>query len=264
MALSEKTIHIRPRYYRRYTDLGVEQLEQNCRHAYLEWSAPLKEAALVCLDIWDSDTHADMREIDDRVTRERIVPVVAACREHGLQMIHAPATPIAERHPNWVNLLADERAQPEWPDSPEWPPAEFRRKTGPYAQYARPAEPQAEPNREAMQRADFHELVRPVGDEPVILTGEELHRLCAQRGILHLFYVGFHTPGCMTKRSYGVPQMVRRGYGCILLRDCTNGMETHETFAEKVCMRGSIAYMEFQGAYTLTSDELIEALRSVD
>jgi len=255
-----RTIRVSPRYYRRYTDPGVGLLEQNCRHAYLNWSVPLAEAALICLDIWNSDTPADMRAIDDRVTREHIVPVLAACREHGLQVVHAPATPIAERSPNWVDLLAGESPQREWPDSPDWPPAEFRRKAGCYAKYARPAEPQSESSRKLMQEADFHELVRPVGDEPVILTGEELHRLCAQRRILHLFYVGFHTPGCMTKRSYGVPQMVRRGYGCILLRDCTNGMETHETFEGKICMRGAIAYLEFQGAYTLTSDELIRSL----
>ena len=35
---------------------------------------------------------------------------------------------------------ADARAQPAWPDSPAWPPPEFRQKRGPYAQYAKPAD----------------------------------------------------------------------------------------------------------------------------
>jgi nicotinamidase-related amidase len=259
--MSEATICITPRYCRRYTDPGIERLEANCTHAVLDWQMPLTEAALLCVDIWDRDIHADMRAIDDRVTREKIVPVLEASRQAGLQVIHAPATPIAERHANWVNLLGDRQPQKEWPDSPEWPPAEFRQKTGPYATYARPSEPQREPDRETLDQTDFHELVRPVGDEPVIKTGEELHRLCAARGVLHLFYVGFHTPGCLTKRSYGIRRMVARGYGCILLRDCTNGMETHETFADKTSMRGTIAYLEQQGAYTLLSTQLIEALQ---
>jgi nicotinamidase-related amidase len=257
-------IRITPRYCRRYTDPGVERLEVNCRHAELDWQMPLAEAALLCLDVWDRDIHADMRELDDRVTRENIVPVLAACREGGLQVIHAPATPIAERSPNWVNLLGDERPQRAWPNSPDWPPEEFRRKIGAYAKYARPAEPQKEQDDDLLNRTDFHELVRPVGDEPVIKTGEELHRLCAARGVLHLFYVGFHTPGCLTKRSYGIREMVSRGYNCILLRDCTNGMETHETFAEKTSMRGTIAYLEQQGAYTLTSGQLIDALEGAE
>ncbi len=258
--MAQRTIHLRPRYVRRYTDPGVPRLEKNFRHARLDWDMPLHEAALICLDIWDRDLPPDMRRRDDRITRERIVPVVEAARDNGLQVIHAPATPIAEKHPNWVNLLRDSRPQAEWPDSPAWPPAEFRGKRGPYEKYARPFEPQAAESREFFEDVDFHELVSPVGDEAVILTGEELHRLCAQRGILHLFYVGFHTPGCMTGRSYGIPAMWKRGYHCILLRNCTNAMENGETFDDQLCMKGSIAYMEIRTAYTLTSDELVDAL----
>ena len=256
-------IHIRPRYVRRYTDPGVERLEKNCQFAFLDWQMPLDEAALICLDVWDRDIQADMHKRDDRITRMRIVPLVAACRRHGLQVIHAPAPPIAEASPNWVRLDGDEERPMEKPRSPDWPPPEFRSRTGPYARYALPREAQAAADKKLLDNADFHKLVRPVGDEAVVATGEELHRLCAQRGVLHLFYVGFHTPGCMTVRSYGIPQMAQRGFCCILVRDCTNGMETHETFDEQVCMRGAIANLELGTAYTVASDNLIEALGEV-
>ncbi|MDP7250869.1 MAG: isochorismatase family protein, partial [Planctomycetota bacterium] len=89
---------------------------------------------------------------------------------------------------------------------------------------------------------------------------EELHRLCAQRGILHLFYVGFYTNACIVLRDYGVYQMVRRGYHAILIRDCTTGMELHETQDDLICTRGEIASVEQFEVYTVTSNQMIDSL----
>jgi len=91
-------------------------------------------------------------------------------------------------------------------------------------------------------------------------NGEELHRLCAQREILHLLYVGFHTPGCMNLRDYGITAMKQRGYNCVLLRDCTNGMEAPEHFDEQIGMKAFIAFLERNWIYSISSDELIQAL----
>jgi nicotinamidase-related amidase len=250
------------RYYRRYTDPGVERKEVNCNFAEVEWDMPLTETALVCLDVWDQDIHQDMSAIDNQITVERIVPVVAACRQHGMQVVHAPASPIAERSKNWVNLIKNVPTGTDQGQVSMWPPAEFRSKTGKYARYARPFEPQREGDNRLMDAVDFHPLVRPQAHEAVVQTGEELHRWCQQQGVLHLFYVGFHTPGCMTRRSYGIPQMLGYGYSCILLRDCTNGMETHETFPEKICRRGTIAFLEEMGVYTILSDQFILQLQN--
>lgn len=256
-------IHIRPRYYRLFTDAGVEMAEANYSHRELNWEMPLSEAALVSVDVWNHCDYfaRDTQEREEEVVANRIVPLVAACREHGLQVIHAPAHPVARKSPNWVKLIENESRQPEWPNTPDWPPAEFRQKKGPYAQYARPAEPQSEEqNRFRAERRDFHPAVRPVGEEPVIASGEELHRLCAQRGILHLFYVGFYTNACIPLRDYGIYQMLHRGYKIILVRDCTSGMETHETQADLACTRGYIASFEQFEGYTVTATQFTEAL----
>lgn len=254
--MAERMVRLSPRYISRFP----ATTEAACRYRTLEWRVPLRETALVCLDIWDRDCHADMRARDDEVTRERIVPLVAACRRAGMMLIHAPSPPIAMRHANWVNRTAGAERQPAWPDSPVWPPAGFRTKQPPYDVFARPDDADRAAAWAMCSAAEFHPLVRPEGDEPVVATGEDLRRLCAERGILHLFYVGFHTPGCMTGRSYGLTQMLARGYHVILLRDCTNGMESHETHADQTCMRGAITYLEQTGVYTMTSDELIAAL----
>lgn len=274
-----KTIHIKPRYCRLYTDPGVERRESNFHFATMDWDIPLEQAAMICVDVWAWSGATDNFQRTDRITREKIVPVVEACREVGLQVIHGPAWPVATRHPNWVKLLGGEtqteaihpvpgmrQPAPAYPDSPDWPPRAFIDKTDEYAHYARPHEPMAD--QDAHHRDNlrtFHPALPPGEDEAVIMNGEELHRLCAQRSILHLFYVGFHTNMCITWRDYS-PFFMHffRHYNCLMLRDCTTGMETAETHDDLTCTRGTIATMEQDGIHTLTGDEMIAALRAAN
>ena len=81
-------------------------------------------------------------------------------------MIHAPASPVARKHPNWVSLVADdEKPQPAYAQSPAWPPREFVQKTAAYAQYARPPEPQeAERNAHRATRRISYRARRPSMD----------------------------------------------------------------------------------------------------
>ena len=257
-----RTVHIRPRYYRLFTDPGTELAEENYRYRELDWPLRLDQAALISLDVWNYHYSRDTLERIEDISVNRIAPLVAACRAGGLQVIHAPAGPVAQKSPNWVQLMPDdEKPQPRYPKSPVWPPAEFRQKEGAYAEFGRPHEPQqAEIARQREEVRDFHPAVRPVGDEAVVLTGEELHRVCAQRGILFLIYVGFNTNACIVMRDYGTLRMKERGYDVILVRDCTTGMETHETKPDLVCTRGQIASLEQFGVYTVTSDQLVAAL----
>jgi len=254
---TDNVLRIRPRYYRLFTDPGVALAERNFGYRELEWEIPLDQAALVCLDVWNWHFAEETLARIEEITVGRIAPLVEACRHGGLQVVHAPAWPVAQKHPNWVNLIPEEeKPRPAWPNSPAWPPAEFRRKAGAYARYARPAETQeADRNRHRETLRDFHPAVRPEGDEAVVAGGEELHRLCAQRGILFLFYIGFNTNACIVLRDYGTYAMLARGYEVILVRDCTTGMETHETLATLACTVGQIASLEQFGVYTVTADQ---------
>lgn len=257
--MGNECIALSLRYLRRLTDPEVELREKNLQYAHVRKELPLDQTALIALDIWDRDVLADMRERDDRITRERIVPVIRACRQAGLQIIHAPTREIAARSPNWVNTLEDEtppdRPYPRWENTPIWPPADAQAAAYP------PREPRFDAVlRKELDETDFHELVRPEGDEAVVGSGEELHRLCAQRQILHLLYVGFHTPGCMNLRDYGITAMKQRGFHCVLVRDCTNGMEAPEHFDDQTGMKAFIAFFERNWIYTISSDELISAV----
>ncbi|HOI54761.1 MAG TPA: isochorismatase family protein [Phycisphaerae bacterium] len=247
-------ITLRARYYSRFPGGGIEPLETHGRYETVCWNVSLRETALVCLDVWDRDAQRDLHAEDDRVTVERIVPVLNASRAAGLTVIHAPAPPIARRHANYVGGCAVS------PAVTPWPPQDFRRRQGAYAALTRPDDQRRLDAWKALESADFHPQVRPQGAEPVIATGDELHRLCQERRLLHLVYVGFHTPGCMTGRNYGLVAMQARGYTVILLRDCTNGMETNETLPTRTCLRGSVAFLEQTGILTMTGDEFAAAL----
>ena len=259
--MTDKTVHIRPRYYSLFAPDGREHAEANYRHRHLDWHVPLGEMALVAMDVWDWHFSRECLERIERAMAEAVAPAVEAARRAGLAVIHAPGPDLAARSDHWVRLLDEgHKPQPPHPDSPDWPPAEFRQKTGRWARCARPVEPDQQSRQRRYEARTFHPLVRPIADEPVIATGEELHRLCAGRGIVHLLYVGFNTNVCVLRRDYGVWAMQDRGYSVILLRDCTTGMETHETLADLACTRGVIATIEQLGAYTMTSRQLIDAL----
>jgi len=259
---SAKVMDIAVRYARLHTDPGVELAEANYRYRELDWKVPLNQSALICIDCWDWHfSRETLARIED-ITATRIAPLLAACRKNGMLVIHAPANPVASRHPNFIRIRPeDSRPAPPWSDSPAWPPSEFRSKSGPYAQYGKPTEPTDKGRIEHREtKRKFHPLCEPVGDEPVILDGEDLHRFCAQKRILHLFFIGFNTNACVMMRDYGLPAMARRGYHAVLVRDCTTGMEIADTVEDLTCTKGTIATIEQFLGFTVSSAQLVTAL----
>jgi nicotinamidase-related amidase len=250
------TLKVRPRYYRWHVDPGVEWVETNTDYACLDWEIPLEQTAVVVVDVWERHYLADTEARANGIVKEKIVPLLAACRKAGMPIIHAPAPGMAEKQPNWLISEEEMRGGPR----PAWPPADFRAKTGDYSQYARPKEPR-DPERDAIRaKRRLHPLVPVEGDEPVIYNGEELHRYCEREGILFLFYLGFNTNACILLRDYGTLEMSKRGYDVIILRDCGTGMESFETHDELWQTRGTVLFLEMYGKYSLTSDELIAGL----
>ena len=253
-----RTIQVKPRYYRWHVDPGVEWIEPNTGYATLDWEIPLSQTALVMVDVWDRHYLIDTDARAGVIIDETIRPLLAACRKAGLEIIHAPSPPQAKAHPNYVSFVQETDGSTSPRD--DWPPSEFRSKSGTYAQYARPEEAR-DPEREAL-RDDLriHPDAMPADGEAVIATGEELHQYCKQNGIMFLFFLGFNTNACILARDYGTIEMGKRGYEIIMLRDCTTGMESFETYEELWQTRGAILILEMFGKYSLMSDELIEGL----
>lgn len=249
---ADRILSIHPRYYRWYVDPGEEWLETNTDYATLDWNIPISQTALVLVDVWQRHYIKDTEARGEAIINNNLIPLMEACRKAGLQIIHAPSPPVAMLHPNWVKLVSKDEMSPK---RESWPPAPFRSKSGVYQSYRRPVEPR-EAEKQSLPPLTFHPKARPIGNEPVVATGEELHRYCKQKGILFLLYAGFNTNACILSRDYGTIQMSNRGYEVILVRDCTTGMESRYTHDSLSQTTGAILLLEMFGQYSIGSDEV--------
>ena len=135
----EKILCIKPRYYRWHVDPGVEWVEKNTGYAELDWEIPISQAALVLVDVWDRHYLKDTAARAEEIIQRKIRALAQTCRQAGLHIIHAPSPGMAKTHPAWVRLVSEEEMSGGRGD--DWPPAEFRRKSGDYKKYAQPSEP---------------------------------------------------------------------------------------------------------------------------
>ena len=104
-------------------------------------------------------------------------------------------------------------------DRQDWPPPVFAQRQGEWAhlQARRSGLHQEQLDRIDRDRS-IHPAVLPQAGDYVIATGDQLHDLCRERGILYLIYVGFATNICVPDRDYGMRAMRERGYALVLLR----------------------------------------------
>ena len=258
--VSVQRLQIRPRYHRWHVDPGVEWIETNTEYATLDWSVPLSQSAVVLVDVWDHHYLKDTEARTEVVIKDKLLPLLSACRQSGMPIIHAPSAPQAMKHPNWVALV--DHSQLNLP-RPDWPPAEFRSRSGPYHQYRRPDELR-EPELVQLRRdRQLHPLVQPQPNEAVVATGEELHRYCRQQKIVFLFYAGFNTNACVLVNDYGTLAMSQRGYEVIVIRDCTTGMESRETQSTLSQTHGAVLFLEMFGKYSIVAEDMISGLPGV-
>jgi nicotinamidase-related amidase len=238
------------------------------RFHYEEWpvAVPVRGAALVLVDVWDTHVIASHAARTAEIARTRIAPALGAARRAGVTVVHAPSPVQARRYPQWTRYAtaADEQAPAvgAWPSVgvDDWPPTAFRRREGAYAQYRRPRVPRPEgPGSERLARR-VDPSVEPEPDDFVVATGEQLHRLAKDRGILHLFYAGFAANICIPFKDYGVRAFRARGYNVVLLRDCTTAIEGHDTVVALSGTWQAIRELEMADlACTITSAAFVAA-----
>ena len=267
-----------------------ENTESRERYVERTWSLAVNQTALILVDVWDK--HSNRSHMDRALQNVNtcIAPLLRAARDAGLLVIHAPSPEIAVRYPQWQRYAGDagretatERllrqtfrdalqasglpagiqpivdsippavramAQPD----PDWPPPDFKKRTGAYTQYARE---RPESWREEGRSRDIPKIVQPRPDEFVIASGDQLHRLLQDKKILHLLYVGFATNKCVqNSRDYSMEQMGRRGYNCILVRDCTTGIENAYTVEGLWLTKVAMQQIEKAHASALSTDLL--------
>jgi nicotinamidase-related amidase len=246
-------LKVSPRYHRWHVDPGVEWLESNTTYSHLDWTIPLSQTALVLIDVWQRHYLKDTEDRSEKIIDEKLVPLIAACRKAGMEVIHTPSAPTAHKHPNWINLIKKTERKPV---ADEWPPAQFKSLSGEFSAYRRPVEVR-EKERQSLPELSIHPKVAPTPQEVVIATGDELHAYCRQKGILFLFFAGFNTNACVLRNDYATIKMSEKGYQVLVVRDCTTAMETRDTQATMSQTEGAILHLEMFGQYSVTSDEMI-------
>ncbi|MCE5239147.1 cysteine hydrolase [bacterium] len=256
-------LDLKLRHY--HFDFGEGQLwlEENTRAVESVRSFKPQEMALILVDCWDRHYLKSFLARSDQIIRECIVPLRDACHEIGITVVHAPSPAQAKRYPQWLQYAGDEELFSRQATSvPDWPPPGFRSRSGEYQQFAKQpgAVVQAWRVVEADQRRIAPEL-EPQDGEFVIATGRQLHRLLRHRKILHLLYAGFAANMCVLARDYGMRAMHHRGYNTILLRDCTTGIEAHDTVGAQALTRAAVLEAEMLLDFTADSQDLRAAIR---
>ena len=116
---------------------------------------------------------------------------------------------------------------------------------------------------ETSSPVDFAAVLGPQPEDYVVATSLQLNEIMRKLGIWNLIYVGFLANNCLLDAPCGMRDMGRGyGYRCILLRDCTTGLEQHDTISRLSNTRAAIRYVEFYIGYTATSDQFLCAAPS--
>jgi len=260
MTETKMILRIPCRYYRVYTNLDVPCREENFH--FVEQVLPIsaEQAALVVVDVWATHYIDSTIARARRITAEKIVPVIAAARQAGVAVIHAPSPWIVEKQfPEYKLPATDEQPAS---GGAEWPPREFRGiyRGGEYAAFGRPWEPILDVTYKRYEtELRVAPAVLPVEGDYLISTGAQLHALLAEKGILHLFYVGFNTNWCVLGRDYGIIAMNERGYNAILIRDATTGIEGHDTVDELTATDMAIREVETKHGWTTDTAAFLAA-----
>ncbi len=256
-----RTLDLRVRYFQDSTPIEVPCREENFIRREITMSLPTEQTAFVLVDVWNVHFIESWIERAKDVTINAIVPALNAAREAGLTIVHAPCPEVASQFPQ-----LDRHTPPEVQPPPDWPPLEFRSRTGEYAAYRGP---RSQPPSIGIHWDNLSDKLAmspaiEVQDEDfVIATGEQLHGLSKERGILHLIYVGFATNWCVVGRDYGIRAMTRRGYNIVLLRDATTGVEFPDTLEQLFTTEITIREVEQQCGFSASNEHFFAACRAV-
>ncbi len=252
-----KNLDLRVRYFQDSTPADVRCRETEFVRREFEMPLPIDETALVLVDLWNVHFIESWIERAKQVTVDCVVPVIDAARKTGMTIVHAPSPSVAAQYPQL------ERHNPPQPSTPNtWPPSEFRSRSGDYNIYRGP---RSQPpgigihwNKLASQLS-MSPAIDIKEDEFVIATGQQLHELMEERGILHLLYAGFATNWCVLGRDYGIRSMSRYGYNIILLRDATTGVEFPDTYENLFTTEIAIREVEQQYGFSASNADFFKA-----
>ena len=181
---------------------------------------PTKTAVVVC-DMWDDHWCKAASKRCGELAKAAD-PVLKACRDKGMTIIHAPSDCMAfyTDHPARKRMLAvkklDKKDLPKEKELPN-PPLPVDDSDG-----------GCDDDKPAKQHKAWtrqHAAIAIDDDKDYISdSGVEAYSLMKEKGIHALFVMGVHTNMCVLNRSFAIKQMVKWDIRTFLVRDLTDAM----------------------------------------
>lgn len=106
-------------------------------------------------------------------------------------------------------------------------------------------------------------VVSPQGNEPLCFYTDQVDEYLKGLGVDTLIYTGFAADMCVLGAEGGARPMLSRGYRCILMRDATVGVETPESFPERLATWYGVHRFEWQVGFSTTSEEFGRAVATL-
>lgn len=261
-------LRIQVRYTRELTNLGTACREENLRYAASEYRLPVKQCALVLVDCWENHPLVSLMERTQAICRDKIAPLLKACRKSGVTVMHMPSPAWADNYKSFNPFARQQLASLLKAGPFEWPPEDFRRRKGEYAVFNVPFCPYEKRYRQwagnnPPETLRISRFLAPQDGDLVLRNGTELHTFCSRNKILHLLYAGFAANICVQHRDYGCRMMRTLGYSIILVRDCTTAIEMPETLAERRMTLTAIRNIEMKVGPSTTSTVIRDACRKL-
>ena len=215
---------------------------------------PVRETAILICDMWDDHWCGGAVE-RGAVLAEKANGVIAAAREIGVQIIHAPSGTMDHYAytPQRRRIADVPRVEtPESLDLPIPPPLPIDDSDG-------GCDTGETDKRRAWTRQ--HPAIEIADGDVISDDGDEVYSFMRASGIANLVIMGVHTNMCVLNRSFAIKQMTRWGVRCVLVRDLTDTMYNPERAPYVSHSRGTelvIEYIERHWCPSMLSDDLLK------
>jgi nicotinamidase-related amidase len=229
--------------------------------AHFDGTLDNHKTAIIITDMWDKHWCAGATNRVQQIA-DKMDPVLDQARRAGILIIHAPSGTMDFYAKTPGRLLAQNAPQSVPPDSAS--PEELKRQDVPLPidDSDEGCDTPGDKPHDVWTR-EISTLVVAPGDI-ISDKGTEIYDVFKEHHIDTILYMGVHANMCILSRPFGVRQMSKWGFRCILVRDLTDAMYnpasrpfvSHAAGTELV-----IEHIERYWAPTVTSDDLLLGLK---
>jgi hypothetical protein len=200
----------------------------------------------------------------NEIARTVFPKLLSAVREAGLPMFHVVGGGnYYKEHPNYKRTVALAGPEPPPVEQIEADPALKRLREFRAAQVFVGAHNKAHVDR-GRKSCDFMPQARPVGDEAIAATSQQMFALCKAHKVNHLIYAGFAINWCLLLSPGGMADMQKRGIMCSAFRQAVTAVENKETARKDLCKEIGLWRVALAFGFVFDVDEFIAALKDAN